>query len=122
MPIHFLPDVFARATKTTVVVPVSGCPDLTDPSTGRVVIPAQVEIVAQCIEGSENDRTWLYVAVIGPRRLKSGEPGQPIITASWNKSRVDGARGYVDRPDWLTDLIDEQMQRLTPALSPEGPR
>ncbi|WP_329390061.1 hypothetical protein [Streptomyces sp. NBC_01716] len=110
MTIHFLPDVFTRASKVTVVVPVSGKDALTDPSNSRVVFPARVEITLQLTEGTERgDRTFAYVAVIGPRRLKSGVAGKPITTTGWESARNDGRRGHVARPDWLTQLLTEHL-------------
>jgi hypothetical protein len=108
--IDFLPDAYTRATQTTVAVPVSNVPHLTDPSNSRIVIPARVEIVLKLIEGtSRGDRAFAYVAVIGPRRLKSGAVGKPITTIGWEKSRNDGPRGYVARPDWLTRLLADYL-------------
>lgn len=118
MTIHFLPDVYTRATSTTVVVPVSGVADLMAPSGRRVVIPARVEISLTLIEGTpRGDREYAYVAVIGPRRLKSGAAGKPITTAGWESARNDGPRGYVARPDWLTALLAEYLPMgWSPAL------
>ncbi|MET9705348.1 hypothetical protein [Streptomyces griseus] len=116
MTIHFLPEQYDRATKTTIVIPVSGHPDLGDPSNGRYLIPARVEIDVTQIEGGPKARTFIYVSVTGPRRLKSGNPGQPITSIGWDNARNSGRRGYVDRPDWLTAVLDEHMPRLdTPA-------
>lgn len=109
--IHFLPDVYTRATETTVVVPVSGHPDLTDPSNRRVVIPARVEISLTLIEGTaRGDRLYAYVAVIGRRRLKAGNGGMSITSTGWEAARNEGfLSGYVDRPDWLTELLAEHL-------------
>jgi hypothetical protein len=107
-----LPDEYSRATKTTVVIPVAqpSRDALTDPSNGRVVLPARVEITLKLIEGTpRGDRTSAYVAVIGPRRLKSGAAGKPITSIGWEKARNDGPRGYVARPAWLTDLLAKHL-------------
>lgn len=117
MPIDFLPEQFDRAIKTTIVIPVSGHPDLGDPSTGRTLIPAHVEINVTQIEGGPKARTFTYVGVTGPRRLKSGAAGKPITSFGWDEARNDGRYGYVDRPDWLTAVLDEHMPRVgTPAV------
>ena len=110
MSINFLPAIYTRATKTTVVVPVTGKADLADPSNGRIVIPARVEIDLTLFEGTERgDRAYAYVAVIGPRRLKSGAAGQSITSIGWEAVRNDGLRGYVARPDWLTNLLADYL-------------
>ncbi|MFH8805266.1 hypothetical protein ACH4F6_37950 [Streptomyces sp. NPDC017936] len=112
MTIDFLPDEYRRAVQTTVVIPVE-VPSrnaLTDPSNGRVVLPARVEIILTRFEGvPSGDRTRAYVAVIGPRRLKSGAVGKPIAVPGWETARNDGPRGYVDRPAWLTDVLAENL-------------
>ncbi len=106
MTIHFLPDVYSRATQTTVVVPVSDVPDLTDPSNFRVVIPTRVEITLTLFEGGpRGNKACACVHVIGPRRLKSGAAGKPIATVGWESARNEGPRGYVARPPWLTRLL-----------------
>jgi hypothetical protein len=108
--IDFLPDEYSQATNTTIVVPVYGRDDLTDPSNGRIVVPARVEISLTLIEDTaRGDRTHAYVAVIGPRRLKSGAFGKPITTIGWEKGRNDGPRGYVPRPNWLTLLLADRL-------------
>ena len=110
MTIAFLPDSFTRAVGLDVVVPVSGRPDLTDPSNGRIVIPARVEMHFRRDEGTPRGiREYVHVSVVGPRRLKSGDAGQPIVSIGWERCRVEGRRGYVDRPDWLTDLIADEF-------------
>ncbi|MEU9611841.1 hypothetical protein AB0D56_09850 [Streptomyces sp. NPDC048209] len=112
MPIDFLPEQFDRATQTTIVVPVSGHADLGDPSTGRTLIPAHVEIFVKRIEGGPKARTFTYVSVTGPRRLKSGKAGKAITSFGWERARNDGRHGNVDRPDWLTAVLDEHMPLL----------
>ncbi|WP_086559954.1 hypothetical protein [Streptomyces africanus] len=110
MTIDFLPDEYSRVTQTTVVVPVSGWEPLTDPSNGYVVLPSRVEITLRLDVGTpRGDRTSAHVAVVGPRRLKSGAAGQPIIATGWEKARNKGPRGYVARPDQLTDLLAENL-------------
>ncbi|MEU2730062.1 hypothetical protein ABZ650_20330 [Streptomyces griseoviridis] len=112
MTIHFLPESYVRAIGLDIVVPVSGCPDLMDPSNRRIVIPARVEMHFRRDEGTpRGDREYVYVCVVGPRRLKSGEPGKPIASTGWERSRVEGRWGYVDRPDWLTGLIAAQFPK-----------
>ena len=110
MSIDFLPDEYSRATRTTVVVPVSGKEALTDPDNGRVVLPARIEITLTLIEDTpRGDRAFAYVAVVGPRRLKSGAAGKPITSIGWEKTRNGGPRGYVLRPAWLTDLLADYL-------------
>ncbi|MFJ7999048.1 hypothetical protein ACIQ7D_18135 [Streptomyces sp. NPDC096310] len=110
MSIDFLPEEFSRATKTTVVVPVSGKDALADPPSGRVVIPARVEISLTLFEGtSRGDRAYAYVSVTGPRRLKSGAIGKPITSFGWEKARNDGRCGYAARPGRLTNLLDDYL-------------
>jgi hypothetical protein len=120
MTIDFLPDEYSRATQTTVVVPVvrPRTEALTDPSNGRVVFPARIEITLRLDEGTpRGDRASAYVAVVGPRRLKSGAVGKPITTIGWEKARNDGPRGHVARPDWLTELLAEHLpEGWDPAL------
>lgn len=114
MTIDFLPEQFDRATQTTIVIPVTGRPDLGDPSNGRVLIPAHVEIYVKQIEGGPSARIFTSVGVTGPRRLKSGSPGKPITSFGWDRVRNDGRHGYVDRPDWLTAVLAEHMPHPTP--------
>lgn len=109
MTIYFLPEQFDRATETTVVIPISGHADLGDPSTGRTLIPAYVEIVVKQIEGGPKARTFTYVGVTGPRRLKSGAAGKPITSFGWDRARNDGRHGHVDRPGWLTAVLNKHM-------------
>ncbi|WP_030248009.1 hypothetical protein [Streptomyces sp. NRRL S-455] len=120
MTIYFLPDEYARVTQTTVVVPVArpNTDALTDPSNGHVVLPARVEITLRLDEGTpRGDRATAHVAVVGPRRLKSGAVGKPITTIGWERARNDGSRGYVARPDWLTELLAEHLpEGWDPAL------
>lgn len=112
MTINFLPDEYSRATQTTVVVPVTvlSRDALTDPFNGRVVFPTRVEITLRRDEGTpRGDRETAYVAVVGPRRLKSGAVGKPITVTGWEKARNEGPRGYVSRPDWLTAVLAENL-------------
>ncbi|MFD8226868.1 hypothetical protein ACFV16_22150 [Streptomyces massasporeus] len=112
MTIDFLPDEYSRVTQTTVVVPAvrPSSDALTDPSNGHVVLPARVEITLRLDVGTpRGDRATAYVAVTGPRRLKSGAVGKPITTIGWEKARNEGPRGYVVRPDWLTTVLSENL-------------
>lgn len=112
MSINFLPDRYSRVTQVTVAVPVAvpSRDALTDPSNGHVVLPEHVEFTLRRDEGTpRGDRTSAYVAVIGPRRLKSGAVGKPITTIGWEAARNEGPRGYVARPDWLTALLAENL-------------
>ena len=112
MSIYFLPDEYSRVTQTTVVVPVTvpSRDALTDPSNGRVVLPARVEITLRLDEGTpRGDRATAYVAVVGPRRLKSGAVGKPLTVIGWEKARNEGPLGYVSRPDWLTTVLTENL-------------
>lgn len=121
MTIHFLPDTYTRATQTTVIVPVTGVPDLTDPSNGRTVIPARVELIVTRFEGTpDGGRQSTYVAVIGPRRLKSGAPGREITTTGWQNERNKSWRGTVaERPDWLSKLVTEHQPQEAAAPATE---
>lgn len=106
MSIDFLPERFSRVTQTDLVVPVTGRPDLMDPSTGRVIIPAFVQLHLRRNEGvPTGDREYAMVSVSGPRRLKSGGAGKQITSFGWDRARNRGARGHVDRPDWLAVTI-----------------
>ncbi|MFJ4932377.1 hypothetical protein ACIP8U_00700 [Streptomyces pseudovenezuelae] len=118
MTITFLPESYVRAVGLDIVVPVSNRPDLTDPSNRRIVIPARVEMHFRRDEGTpRGTREYVHVAVIGPRRLKSGEAGKPITSIGWESCRVEGRWGYVDRPEWLTDLLaDEFPESWNPSL------
>lgn len=118
MTITFLPETFTRVTGLDLVIPASGHPDLTDPSNRRIVIPARVELRFLREEGTpRGTREWVHVAVIGPRRLRSEEAGKPITSIGWERSRIEGRWGYVNRPDWLTDLIaDEFPEGWDPSL------
>jgi hypothetical protein len=112
MTIHFLPDQYTRVIQTTLVVPVTA-PDgatLTDPSNGWVVVPKHLEITLTREEGvPTGTRERSYVAVIGPRRLKSGALGKEIRIPGWNESRNEGLRGYCLRPGWLTTNLAENL-------------
>ncbi|MEV5347129.1 hypothetical protein [Streptomyces achromogenes] len=106
MSIDFLPERFARVTQTDVVGPVYGRLDLLDPSTGRTLIPALVQLHLRRTEGAPSgDREYAMVSVSGPRRLKSGSEGRQITCFGWEKARNSGARAVVDRPEWLTLTI-----------------
>jgi len=101
-----LPSVFTRVTVVQRVVPVIGRPDLTDPITGRVVIPALVELHLRREEGVPGGlRERAYAGVTGPRRLKSRAAGQRITSGGWQQARGDGYRPEAIRPDWLTDVL-----------------
>ncbi|MFF9175919.1 hypothetical protein [Streptomyces sp. NPDC014793] len=106
MSIDFLPADFSRITVVDVVVPVSDKPDLLDPSTGRTIIPAFVEVSLRRNQGvPTGDRESAYVSVAGPRRLKSGAAGKQISCYGWDQARNRGARHVVERPDWLSLVI-----------------
>ena len=112
MSIYFLPDEYSRVTQTTVVVPVTvpSRDALTDPSNGHVVLPARVEITLRVDESTPRGyRATAHVAVVGPRRLKSGAVGKPITVTGWEKARNEGPRGHVARPDWLTAVLAENL-------------
>jgi hypothetical protein len=106
-----LPRSFTKVTRSTVVVPA---PDevgvLFDPTTGRTVVPARVEMSLRWDCGTDRgDRVFAYVAVVGPRRLKSGADGREIYATGWEDEVVEGRYGYRYRPQWLTDLIAEHL-------------
>ncbi|MFH8483035.1 hypothetical protein [Streptomyces sp. NPDC018055] len=108
MTIPFLPEEYTRATRTTVVVPVSGKGLLTDPATRRVLTPASVEMTVTRVQGPK-PRTYRTVGVSGLRRLKAGSDGREITSYGWEAFRNYGRFGYAQRPDWLTDRIFEHM-------------
>ncbi|MFJ2719404.1 hypothetical protein [Streptomyces sp. NPDC087437] len=88
------------------VIPVTGRPDLTDPITGRIVIPALVELHLRRDEGTpKGTREYAYVSVTGPRRLKSRQPGKPITSTGWHRANGDDYRHRAVRPDWLTEDV-----------------
>lgn len=108
-----LPDSFTRVTAVQRVVSVTGKPDLIDPITGRVVIPALVELHLRRDEGVPGGtREYAYVGVTGPRRLKSRRPGHQITSNGWQRARGDDYRPGAVRPEWLTDELA--------ALLPDG--
>ncbi|MFJ4988689.1 hypothetical protein ACIP9H_33430 [Streptomyces sp. NPDC088732] len=114
--IHFLPKAFTRVTDITIVVPVADVDDLVDPDSGRVVIPAQVKVSLRRDEGTPSGtRESAYVAVIGPRRLKSQKPGQRITAVGWHEQRNHGLRGTVERPAWLTERLAANLPEGWPA-------
>lgn len=107
-----LPDgKYSRATRITVVVPVSTKPDLYDPGCRVTVIPSRVALNLYRNEGTEKGRReYAQVSVSGPRRLKSGEAGKEIITNGWESSVNMSWRGSsVERPDWLTLTLAENI-------------
>lgn len=103
-------EVYETRTEITIVIPASGATDLTDPFTGRTVIPHHVELGFHHILTPDEDRRWAHVTVRGPRRLKSGEPGHEISTHGWHAA--DPRSGYpapAYRPDWLTQLLVDHL-------------
>ncbi|MFJ1653487.1 hypothetical protein ACIOC2_19280 [Streptomyces sp. NPDC088337] len=101
-----LPASFSRVTVFQRVVPVTGRPDLTEPITGRIVIPALLELHLRRDEGTPNGtRERAHVAVTGPRRLKSQQPGKPITSIGWHCANGDDYRRGAARPDWLTEEL-----------------
>lgn len=120
MPINFLPRQYTRVTETTVVAPVT-VPEgtvLTDLSNGWVISPERVEITLTREEGTpQGDRVRAYVAVEGPRRLKSGASGKQARVVGWEKERNEGLRGSALRPRWLTAALAENLpENWDPAL------
>lgn len=116
MSMYHLPNTYTRVTKTTVIVPVQDKPDLHEPRSWRkpeawlTVIPARVEVTLRMSEGTERgDQSHAFVSVIGPRRLKSGAEGKEICTTGWEKVRIDGGHAFILRPDWLTQLLAENL-------------
>jgi hypothetical protein len=110
----YLPRTFTKATRSMVVVPA---PDdvggLFDPSNGRTVIPATVEMIMEWTYGTEyGDRCYAMVHVTGPRLLKSGDTGQPITSVGWEDRAIEGRHGVAYRPQWLTDLIDAHLPAI----------
>lgn len=110
-----------KRTAITVVVPASGGQDLRDPITMRTVVPMAVELELTRVETPDNVREYAHVSVHGPRRLKSGEQGKPINSLGWEAATQYGARGYVDRPAWLTELIAAHMPEVWPLSLVELP-
>ncbi|MEE4545547.1 hypothetical protein V2S66_26715 [Streptomyces sp. V4-01] len=97
-------------TEVSVIFPASGASDLTDPWNGRTVIPETVRIILISTETPDETREWAYVDVTGPRRLRSGDRGQPITSNGW-ETAFPSAKGhtFVSRPDWLTELLAEHL-------------
>lgn len=113
-----LPTSFTRVTVLQRAVPVTDRPDLPDPVTGRIVIPALVEMRLRCDEGTPGG-TYEYasVGVTGPRRLKSGRAGHRITSLGWHHAHGDHFRPGAIRPDWLTSLLTELLpDGWSPAL------
>ncbi|MGN7135464.1 hypothetical protein [Streptomyces pseudogriseolus] len=107
---HFRPDFYSRATDVTITVPVTGFADLMDPNTGYTVIPARVEIDLTHEEDTPNgDKLYAAVTVIGPRRLKSGEPGRQITSLGWRCAVVEGRHGRVERPKELSEVLERHF-------------
>ncbi|MET9923452.1 MULTISPECIES: hypothetical protein [Streptomyces] len=99
-------ETYETRTEITIVIPASGATDLTDPFTGRIVIPHRVELRLCHIATPDEDRRWAHVAVYGPRRLKSGQPGHEISTHGWHAANPSASyRPDADRPNWLTQLV-----------------
>ena len=121
MGINFVSDAYTRITQAIVTVPVKDKPDLHEPQprgTWLTVIPTRVRIALTQEEGrSGGDRAYALVFVYGPRRLKSGAVGKEITTTGWEASRIEGKNCFIDRPDWLTKVIAENLPRgWDPAL------
>lgn len=113
-----LPTSFTRVTALQRAVPVTGRPDLTDPTTGRIVIPALVEIHLRCDEGVPGGtHEYASVSVTGPRRLKSGRAGHQITSLGWQHAHGDHYRPGAVRPDWLAQVLVELLpEDWNPAL------
>ncbi|WP_405611195.1 hypothetical protein OG292_19060 [Streptomyces sp. NBC_01511] len=106
MPADLPAEFYEIHTEVTVVLPAPGARDLTDPVTGRTVIPERVELHAGRIVTPDGEREWVHVSVHGPRRLKSRAPGQEISSLGWDAARPNRPGGTcAHRPAWLTDLI-----------------
>jgi hypothetical protein len=105
-------DLYEQTTTIVRRVPAPPpAPDLTDPVTGRTVVPDIVEIRLTHIEGEAvTGGAWAAVAVTGPRRLRSGLPGRDITSVGWHQQAKDGA----PRPGWLTDLLTAEAATLPP--------
>jgi hypothetical protein len=106
-----LPRTFTKVTRSMVVVPA---PDdvggLFDPTNGRTVIPAIIEMIMCWSYGTEyGDRCYAMVHVTGPRLLKSGDAGQRITSVGWEDRVIEGRHGVAYRPQWLTDLIADHL-------------
>jgi hypothetical protein len=111
-------EYYEVTTTTEVLFPVSG-PDLTDPITGRTVIPQRVllRLSRRFTPEEDGGREWASVAVYGPRRLKSGEAGREISSFGWASSMQHGNHGGMFRPDWLTEeLVDHMPEGWSPYL------
>jgi hypothetical protein len=96
-------------TKTEVLFPLHG-PDLTDTVTGRTVIPerALISLYRRITPEQDGGREWGHVAVYGPRRLKDGTAGHEISSFGWESTNGLGPT-YVDRPEWLTQAIADNL-------------
>ncbi|MEU0355701.1 hypothetical protein [Streptomyces cyaneofuscatus] len=99
-------EVYETRTEITIVFLASGATDLTDPFTRRTLIPHRVELRLVHIATPDEDRRWAHVAVHGPRRLKSGQPGHEISSHCWEDADPSASyRPDAARPDWLTQLL-----------------
>lgn len=118
MPDDLPVEYYEIRTEVTVIVPASGAKDLTDHYTRRIVIPERVELGLNRIVTPDETREWAYVSVHGPRRLKSGIPGQEISSYGWQDAVTESYDGApTSRPDWLTTLITEHLpEGWTPVL------
>jgi hypothetical protein len=99
------------ATRTAevrnITLIVSGVPDLPNYTGTLAMVPDRVEIEYRW-QHPEYRNSWFEpgrasVKVHGPRRLKSGKPGDAWLS-------VDFHGGYgKERPDWLVALVAEYM-------------
>ncbi|TXS55227.1 hypothetical protein [Streptomyces sp. t39] len=103
-----LPPRFDRVTHITIAVPIPTAPDLQGPDR-RAVIPERVEITLRRTETGPDVREWAHVAVIGPRRLRSGAAGRHISVTGWERALNRGPHGHVHRPVWLTLTLRQQL-------------
>lgn len=114
------PDAEYHEIKTEVGVsfPASGASDLADCWNGRTVIPETIRISLIRVQTPDETREWAYVAVSGPRRLKSGAQGAEIESNGWEDA-FPPAKGHTvaTRPDWLTrEIADHLPEGWGPAL------
>ncbi|MCX5202410.1 hypothetical protein OG897_13255 [Streptomyces sp. NBC_00237] len=87
-------------------------PDLHDPITGRSLSPVRVDLELLRHETPERGvRESAFVAVFGPRRLKSGKLGAEISSFHWNHDRVRRHLSDLggERPEWLTAELAEHL-------------
>ncbi|MFJ4828474.1 hypothetical protein ACIP79_00815 [Streptomyces sp. NPDC088747] len=106
-----------HTTRVDVTFALGDVDDLPHVLGDRVVIPERVALRLRREETPAGMREWAIVGVYGPRRLKSGKPGQEISIHGWDKAVNDWGHVSTRRPDWLTERLAEHLpDGWSPAL------